>query len=186
MHCNSIPPVCGQWILAFIKAIPNSECVFFADRSPRRGCYIALCRTLLEFCSVTRRWTMHHFPFFSKGRTLGCSVGQVCQLGSVVLQQSPCCRHRTVKNADSIFLRRQKTAIHGGTLHRWAAAWYETWAAVPSGLVCEAIQDQIVSVKWQQISVAHWQTLSGFYCDSTNVNTVLLLCHLIKYLTSET
>lgn len=30
-------------------------------------CYIALCRALLEFCSVTRRWKMHHFPFLSKG-----------------------------------------------------------------------------------------------------------------------
>lgn len=184
MYCNVILPVCRHWILAFIKASPNGRvCVFFADRSPTRVCYVALCRALLEFCSVARRWTMHHFPFFKQ--TLGCCVGQVCQLGGVVLQQSPCCRHWRVENAESSLWRRQMTAVHGGTLHRWAAAWYETWAAVPSGLVCEASQDQIVSVKCQQASVAHWQALSGFQWDSANVETCFIVSISFHYVVTE-
>lgn len=152
-----------------------AECVFFADRSPSRGCYIALCRALLEFCSVTTRWTMHHFPFLSKGRTLGRSVGQVCQLAGVVLQQEPMLSSQESKEMLSqffFFYVRRRTAIRGGTLRRWAAAWYETWTAVAEW---PGVWSQPGSNCISQVPAGFSGALTGFQCSLRKCENCLIV-----------
>lgn len=156
---------------------------------------------VLEFCSVTRRWIMHSFPFFflDIGWTLGCFVGQVCQLGWVVLQ-STCCSHRREKNAELSSLRRQKIAIsHRSALRasqvgcgliwnlRGGAEWPGVWSERGSNYVSQLRAG---------FSGGALTKLSGFQFDwvlnlgwagrpSVNVGTVFVSFDKLTCLTPE-
>lgn len=65
---------------------------------------------VLEFCSVTRRWIMHSFPFFFRHRL---NTWVLCRAGvpAWLCCSSSCCSHRREKTAELSSLRRQKIAI---------------------------------------------------------------------------
>lgn len=171
-----------------------AECMFSlsAVLVKRVFCFV------LEFCSVTRRWIMHSFPFFFFRHKL--NTWMLCRAGvpAWLCCSSSCCSHRREKKCwVKFFLRRQKIAIsHRSALRasqvgcgliwnlRGGAEWPGVWSEQGSNYVSQLRAG---------FSGGALTKLSGFQFDSDVLNLDdeqdappwmwrQFLCHLINLL----